>query len=344
MHLSTAGARASTLARLLLDKLQADYPKLYEGIRADGAVSALHGEPTISLEVLAQSTNGMECSVAGTCDVAMRRITVATAGRGRMQYTVLHELGHLLMAECDEYQDTFVESTRSVANRPRVTEDVCEAFAATLLFPEDDEALGLNTIPMNARGFQQLMERVEGSREACAVWLSQRLPSPGYALICNLDGTLQFAARSGDAVPLARGTNQLETVLAPLFAGASSTQARGRLRLGSGALGEELYTDAIREGQLILAIAVTDSPAWPVLHQPAEHLTVQAIEGWCDTCAEPFRSYRTCSECGFPVHDGCGRCECQPIDRGHRICASCYLELHVNLFEGASPICRDCAG
>lgn len=343
MQLSATGARAEALARLLVERLRGEYPTLYQDVWTSGAIAAVDAEPSMALRMLERPTEGMGCSVAGTCDVGARRITVVEAGRGRMQYTVLHELGHLLMAECDDYQDAFVESTRSVANRSRVTEDICEALAALLLFPSDEAILGVDAIGLNARGFQQLTQRVRASREACAVWIAQRLRSPGYALICTSDGVLQFAARSGDAIPLARDTSQSETVLGPLFAGASNARARGRFRLRSGAFGEELYVDAVRDGRLIYAVAVTDSPDWPVLHQPVDRLVVEPVEGWCDRCGESFRSYRTCSECGFPVHNGCGRCECQPIDRGHRICTSCYLELHVNLFDGASAVCRDCA-
>jgi hypothetical protein len=343
MQISAAGARSRELARFLTHHLQTSHVGLFLAIRDGDALDAVAGDESISLLIVEHSAEG-DCSVAGTCDADRRIITVARASAGRMRYSVLHELGHLLMAECDEYQDAYVDLVGVAPNRARLTEDVCEAFAASLLLPESSEQLEDQGIRLDARGLRDLSHRHHASREACAVWMAQRLAAPGYAFICYSDGPLQFAARSGDALPLRRGASQRGSALEPLFSTNTTFRGRGRLRFGSGALGEELYIDAMRDGRLIYAIATTDSPGWPVLHQPASRPVVEAIEGWCDTCSTSFSAYRVCADCESPRHEECGTCECEPTTAGTaRICTECFLELHPSRFSGASAVCRDCS-
>lgn len=342
MEISAAGRRARELAGHLVEHLAQEYPSLHLAIIGGDALEAVETETSINVLVIEEPAKG-SCSIAGTCDVDRRTITVTQASLGRTRYSVLHELGHLMMSESDDYQDAYVDLAGSVQNRARLTEDVCEAFAAILLLPHGTEqALELD-IRLDARGLRNLSASSKASREACAVWVSQHMRAPGYALICSSDGSLQFAARSGDAVPLARGSAQVGSVLQPLFSGESSLRSRGRLRFGSGALGEQLYVDGVRDGRLVYAVAVTDSPDWPVLHQPASGAAVEAIEAWCDDCGASFRAYRVCADCGAPKHPDCGRCECDlGASSTERPCMSCFLIRHASQFDGDSTVCKDC--
>jgi IrrE N-terminal-like domain len=341
VEISTAGSRSRALAGFLTQQLQTSHGQLFTAIREADALEAVNADDTITLVIVDGGTSGA-CSVAGTCDVERRTITVSRASAGRMRYSVLHELGHLLMAECDDYQDAYVDLLDAVSDRARLTEDVCEAFAASLLLPDSEKQIANHSVTLDARGLRDLANGVGASREACAVWVSQHMSAPGYALICQRNGLLQFAARSGDSIPLSRGASQLGSTLQPLFGGALAVRERGRLRFGSGALGEELYIDAVRDEQLVYAVATTDSPDWPVLHQPFVQPTVEAIEGWCEECSTSFRAYRTCTNCGAPKHQECDSCECPPGTGVARVCTNCFLEQHTSRFDGSSAVCRDC--
>jgi hypothetical protein len=342
MQISAAGSRSRTLARILSTYLQTSNSEMYLAIGENDPFDAIAAEETITVEVVESNVSGI-CSVAGTCDVDRRSITVSRASAGRMRYSVLHELAHLLMAECDDYQDAYVDVVGSVPDRARLTEDVCEAFAAMFLLPDFDEQVARHGARLDGRGLRDLANQLHASREACAVWVSQHMAAPGYALICFEDGLLQFAARSGDAIPLSRGASQAGSALQPVLAGSASFRGRGRLRFGSGALGEELYIDAVRDGRLVYAVATTDSPDWPMLHQPFVQPAVEALEGWCEECGTSFRAYRACRECGSPKHQECGSCDCEPPIGSSRLCTRCFLEQHLNLFDGPSTVCRECS-
>jgi hypothetical protein len=343
MQISAAGSRSRALAAHLTNHLQASGGELFNAIHKSGALAALSADSAVTLLVTDNRASG-GCSVAGTCDVDQRIITVTRASAGRMRYSALHELGHLVMADCDDYQDAYVDVSCSVSDRVRLTEDVCEAFAASLLLPDSDEQIAKHLVCLDARGLRDLASQLDASREACAVWVSQHMTAPGYALICNSNGLLQFAARSGDAIPLSRGASQRDSALQPLFSSSPSLRDRGRLRFGSGAMGEELYIDAVRDGQLMYAIATTDTPDWPVLHQPFVEPPVEALEGWCEDCSTSFRSYRACTGCGSPKHQQCGSCDCPPDTSAARVCTKCYMERHFNQFDGTSTVCQDCLG
>jgi hypothetical protein len=340
VEVSAAGRRSRSLAALLVRYLQEQHADLYAAIRDGDPLDAVAADPTVTITFVEEAA-GSACSVAGMCDVDRRAIRVMCASLGRMRYTVLHELGHILMAECDDYQDAYVELAPSVPDRGRLTEDVCEAFAASLLLPETQGEIEQHNFALDARGLLYLTRSFPASREACAVWVSQRMGAPGYALICSDEGELQFAARSGDALPLSRGASQAGSALQPLLSGGQSLRGRGRLRFASGALGQELYFDAVRDGRLIYCIATTDSPDWPVLHATSKGPAVEAIEGWCDNCCVTFRAYRLCPDCGVPKHEDCGACDCE-VDAGDQMCTRCFLYKHRNLFDGSSTVCREC--
>lgn len=343
MEISAHWRKASALANILLRHLEDSNTILHTAISEMEALDAIRSDPTITVSIV-EGNPGGSCSVAGTCDVDRRIIAVTRSNAGRMRYSVLHELAHLLMADCDEYHDAFISLMSSLSDRQGLTEDVCEAFAALLLLPTSMPTLQGRDLRLDASGLRDLAATLDASREACAVWVAQRMTAPGYALICGGDGVLQFAARSGDAIPISRGASQLGSGLQPLVDGQTRLRGRERLRFGSGSTTDEMYIDAVRDGGLIFAIATTDSPAWPVLHQPVEEPAIEQHEGWCEQCATSFKAYRLCAVCGTPPHPDCGNCDCETTPSAARVCTRCFLERHISQFDSASTVCKECAG
>jgi hypothetical protein len=182
--------------------------------------------------------------------------------------------------------------------------------------------------------------------EACAVATAQRLVSPGYVVITDDRGCLQFAARSGDELPLRRDIDQRDSDLRPLYEGRRNLRARGTLCYSGGSRTPTYYLDGVRDGNRVIAVAVTDQPDWHVLHTPTTgRFEDKLLEGYCQACGTSFLSGTRCQQCGEPRHDQCGGCDCgTPPARGARTCDECHLEQPAHLFsqDPEGRVCNDC--
>ncbi|BEP13844.1 hypothetical protein acdb102_21550 [Acidothermaceae bacterium B102] len=307
-----------------------------------GNVSPLLEALSIRLNVVDAPPSG--CSVAGSCNHATQTITVVRAGKGRMRFTALHELGHLLGEDLDDFQDAVYGHGRK-AGRP-VEEDACDAFAATLLLPTEHLVASLDTHGRSARGLRDLINTSQASMEACAVAVAQRLASPGYVLLVERVGTTRFAARSGDVFPIARGTDQSGRGLRPVLTGTPSLRGRGALAFASGSGTHELYLDSVEHDGLVLAVACESDPDWPQLQTPATpNVTATGVEAHCSECGVDFTGWRVCDVCGEPRHQTCGRCGCETATvRGERLCHTCFSMLPPKAFAGFAESCVSCTG
>lgn len=299
---------------------------------------------TLNIRLIIDDRLASGCSVAGSCDHSTQTITVVRAGRGRMRFTALHELGHLLGEDLDSFQDDVYEHARLV--RGHVEEDSCDAFASVILLPDDQVESALAAHGRSARGFRDLISTGQASMEACAVAISQRLASPGFVLLLENDGTTRFAGRSGDVFPIRRGTNQSAGDLRPMLAGSPTLRARGRLRYASGSETPPLYLDAVECDGLILVVACESDPDWPQLQTPAGKAeAARGIDAHCSECGTDFTSWRLCNICGEPRHETCGRCGCETSGvRGERRCATCFQMLPPRAFAFDSASCSSCQG
>lgn len=326
-------------AELLREELRRRHP--HEG-NENGNVAPLLQALGIRLHVADRPPAG--CSVAGSCDHSTQTVTVVRSGKGRMRFTALHELGHLLGEDLDEFQDAVYAHGRAMGRL--VEEDACDAFASLLLLPDEH----LNTVlaghGRSARGLRDLISASPASLEACAVAVAQRLASPGYVLLVDDDGSTRFAARSGDVLPIGRGSDQSGSDLRPLLAGGPPLRDRGALAFAGGSLTHELYIDAIRHDGLVLAVACESEPDWPQLQTPVEPTAApRSVDGHCDECGTDYTGWQVCGRCRMPRHDTCGRCGCVPAAaRGERTCSACFTTLPPAAFDGASATCTTCTG
>lgn len=336
MDIGAYAARARDLAELLL----ADLDRRAPGLR-DVAVGTGHLAPALEdLGVTVTVTDSVPagCSVAGSCDRRTKTITVVQAALPRMKFTALHELGHLLGDDHDEFQTELYRLDQ--VTRRSVEEDTCEAFAAALLLPAAVVDDVLTTV--TARSVAELVGTVPtASREACAVAAAQRLRAPGYVMLLDSAGRAQFTARSGDALPIARGTEQSGGALDPLIGSGRAVRDRGELLYASGSRTPTLYVDAAEVGSKRYVVAVTDRPDWEVLHVPDRaRATDRGVDGYCEQCATEFTSWRRCEHCGEPRHT-CGSCGCEapPPPRGARTCQECFTHLPAACFPDATNVC-----
>jgi hypothetical protein len=271
--------RARNLARLLLEDLDVRAPQLREVAASTDPLAPVLQELGITVSVATRVDAA--CSVAGSCDRAARSITVVQAVRPRMRFTALHELGHLLGDDHNQFQTQLYKV--SGTTRREVEEDACEAFAAALLLPNavvDDILSGTG---VTARGVINLVAAVpSASREACAVAAAQRLRAPGYVMLVDDAGAAVFAARSGDALPVARGTSQVGSVLDPVLRTSLAVRDRGELLYRSGTRTPALHVDAAVDADgMRYVVGVTDQPDWPVLHTPDRTNRGSRMPGGC---------------------------------------------------------------
>ncbi len=311
-------------------------------VDAKGNVAPLLEALGIRLHVADRPPAG--CSVAGSCDHSTQTVTVVRAGKGRMRFTALHELGHLLGEDLDEFQDAVYAHGREAGRL--VEEDACDAFASLLLLPDEHLDTVLDAHGRSARGLRELISQCPASMEACAVAVAQRLASPGYVLLVDDDGTTRFAARSGDVLPISRGSDQSGSDLRRLLSGAASLRDRGALAFAAGSHTHDLYIDAIRHDGLVLAVACESEPDWPQLQTPVgPSAAPRSVDGHCDECGTDFNGWQVCGTCREPRHDACGRCGCETAAaRGERLCTACYTMLPPAAFDGPSHTCTTCTG
>jgi hypothetical protein len=326
-------------AQLLLSELDLRLPN---GFDPTGNVAPLLDTLGIRLHVVDQPPSG--CSVAGSCNHQTQTVTVVSAGKGRMRFTALHEVGHLIGEDLDAFQDAVFEHAKMAG--AHVEEDACDAFAAILLLPDFHLDNVLDDRGVSARGLRDLIIGSQASMEACAVAMAQRLASPGYVLLVDADGTTRFAARSGDVLPIRRGTDQTGSDLSPLFAGRPTLRSRGMLAFNAGSSTHELYLDAVEHHGLVLALACESDPGWEQLQTASTASSIdRRVHAHCLECCIDFTSWRLCSVCSEPRHETCGRCACEPsAARGERRCTACFQTLPPPAFTGSSTACTDCTG
>lgn len=340
MDISGYSRKTRQHAQLLRDELLSRHPSALQHLV--GSVAPVLEALGITLRVVEKPTAG--CSVAGSSDHRTQTVSVAQATKGRMRFTALHELGHLLGHDADPFQDAIYAHAKQ--SRRAIEEDACDAFAALLLLPDERVDALLGDHGLSARGLRALIAGDVASREACAVAVAQRLRSPGYALVIAADGTTQFAARSGDVLPIARGADQTPSELSALLRGGPSLRGRGALSYRGGSSTHPLYIDAISYDRLVLAVACESDPDWYELQTPvSSSINESALLGHCDHCGTDFQDWQCCRECGEPQHATCGRCGCDTAGaKGERPCTSCFMMLPPAAFAASSTICVTCAG
>jgi hypothetical protein len=264
---------------------------------------------------------------------------VRDASPGRRSFSLLHEFGHHLCTRLGAVADAFWDLPDGGR---QLEEDLADAFAAAVLLSERivDSVF---TDGVTAADLVRLWHATSASREACCVAAARLLPAPGYVMLLHPDGRCQFAARNGDAFPIARDTVQIAIKLSRALAGGA---ARGvdRPTLPGGVQTGQMYFDAVTEGRYTFAVWVTDSPAWESWPVPLDSGPT-GNTGWCASCDLQFTSYQAaCGDCGEPRCTRCGRCECEPggsRPAGGRRCDTCFLVQPPHLFTGASTTCNE---
>lgn len=245
-------------ARALVARLEA---------RSQGSVQRLGSDPLgvvgswsgINLVMTNEREVGTGCSVSGSYDYDSGRVVVGQASsRGRRFFTVLHEFGHHLQ----QHEEESVQLLEKEEDNGRALEDdICDAFAAEVLLPDEIVDRFVNQKGPTAYDVVDLIHGSSASREACCVRAVQRLPGRGYVMLCDRSGLAIFTA-STTGYPVRRNTPQLGNEVVESAVRSRTGRQLSRVRFPSGALSPKYYADAAVDGDYLIAVLVEHMAPW----------------------------------------------------------------------------------
>jgi hypothetical protein len=261
----------------------------------------------------------------------------------RARFTVMHELGHHLLATAAATLLDDLDVLGGSAEAAILAEEaVCHRFAGNLLVPDEllVETIGGDRVtPVHV---VTVHEKAAASWEACAVRVAEFMPAAGAVVLVRDGATVAFCAassRMGSAWwprdsrldpggPLGRGLRLRQTA------------QREQYRFGLG-YPKAMFCDtlAVHEGLAIgvlsdkpsdgsLSIIEESEPVWKQRVEFCEwHPGVERDVGWCIRCRG-----KRCPECG--------RCGCSHLVP-NPVCPQCRM---INPFRDGATMCRDCEG
>ncbi len=280
------------------------------------------------------------CSIDGTYIAKPPTITIATsASTGRERFSLLHELGHHLQRNDFDSIDVL---NRAGKGRRTLEEDICDSFAAEILLPKPDVDDALDGQLPSVEALVRLYKDHSASRAACCVRIAQRLRSSGYVLLTDAEGHVAFAATAGDALPLARGTQQVDELFVEALSG---RRTRGKMRVTY----PSQWQSPVYFGELqqvdgwVFGVLQDQPPAWQVVPLKGDELKPSPGTIECGHCGETFTGWKPpCERCGVRTCTHCGRCDCTKAP-APRTCQGCWLLLAPSRFPDDGPFCLDCA-
>lgn len=333
------------LAEILSAAYDADERDL---LREDALEAIPIVAPEITLRIVHYDPSEDDCGIEGHYDEATRTITVGrAASRRRTWFTALHELGHDRARRHPDVARAIAQLSADAGRR--YEEDIANAFAATILIPDDVLDTVMGDRQPTAVAVAELFgdDRVHGSREACCVRVAQRMRGNGYVILAE-GSTVRFCAVVGDTYRVARGTVQDRGHLLERAAQHGlATDNDVVLRHRSGATTPPFAGQAVTDGAYVFAV-LTDAtnPPWGGWVPPRDSRPTDGPpEMWCDECDEIVEAWQRCDNdprhrvCGV-----CGWCACRTPRRKleEKVCQQCTQSKHIALFDEHPEICRDC--
>ena len=330
----------STWARRLVAAIPAE-------VRADLAENP---ETAIQLHfplIVREATSLQTRGAGGWCDgmsfIESGVILYRRTGSRRHNFTVLHELGHYLVAGD-------IACLSWLADQPstsKLLEQICSLVAAELLIPPERLAVALADGPPSAEAFIRLYEDcTQASRSACATALAQKLPCEGFVVLAEEGSTsIFYGARLGDTRPYGWAGDVIP-LGHPLRV--QPPPARGLAwwpePVGSGR--REYFMSAGAERGWVFAI-FAENNLWrvPGFHLPQQRDAQRRYEGTvsCATCGyQGATPWFPCSRCQRSPCPQCEECECQRRERRERraTCRRCMTSVREHLLQDG--LCDGC--
>ena len=298
---------------------------------------AIASIPGVTVKVDQTSRSGV-CQIDGTYDSETATITYRQVKDERDRFTLLHELGHHLLAQDERWWYDIRPLLDKMRYGFRVEERIVSDFAARVLIP-DEEANAAFARGVTAESVVRLYEGSPASASACLV---RALAEPGERLVILADhhGEVRFALSSGSPYAPDRTVNQpaLEATAQRALDSPDGTfrgMGLGPIRYASGRTFANVHYDVAVHGHLLFAI-VTAMPRDRRLDPDPGRWSLDCERG----CGEytPNESAGFCNQCQQHRCPRCRGCACTAA--ANRTCAGCFTELPVARLQ--IGLCEDC--
>lgn len=279
--------------------------------------------------------DGMSISSAGV-------ILYRPTGNRRENFTLAHELGHLLV----EQDDVCLSWLADQQDPLRTREQLCDGIAARVLIPAGVVDKVLAGGPPNAGCLQRLHDATTASWPACVNALAERLPCDGFvAIIDTYDNTIYYASRARDTYPYAWARDSLPSghTLAQTPPPNQAVSWWPRYNVNEH---RRYYLSAEDAGSFTHAVfAENDLWGVEIFHAPQTDQDDRRYDGSisCRSCGYSGRTALfPCNTCHTDTCQKCGECDC---DRRARVktfrCAECTTSVLPHLIvDGRCPACR----
>jgi len=294
--------------------------------------SAVAGSPELDLEYETNLAQG--CSVYGFYRYREGQPSVILVHPSltaeRDNFTIVHEYGHHVQRHHRDWVD--VRYSLPATRGEKVEERVADAFASTVLIPED--ALPTGTNRLSARALASVHGRVRASRSAVANRVVEVASSEEdcAVVVCDEEGRVIFARATGSEVfTPARGI--VQPGLATMFQSAASADGHviGDLAEGLRALSGWIQTELSADVALDFSGAYAFVVLRPVqVFGREQSWAMREHECVNPACGIDFvvdGSVQICGKCRDPKCPECSTCSCEPA--ADAFCKACFIALSV---------------
>ena len=263
-----------------------------------------------------------------------------TPGSKKENFTLLHEVGHILVERDDDALNWLADRDDPDAE----VERLCEEIAADLVVTEDmlDDLVG--TGPITGEDLKTLVARSAASGPACAIALSNRLSSGAVVIIDRAHARVVHSALRGESLkvyPWKHGEVPLDHPLLTLEPG--DTMTRKTHWTDEWERRQDFYVSAVATEKRVYAVFST-SDLWGVdkFHGGQAPPEKSAAPRFGKHCRCGFAGTATgwpCDKCGHQFCPRCGDCDCQRRDNAQGTCSSCFCKAP-DLENGVCSGCR----
>ena len=330
-------SRILQAARHLIAELHHRHPQAATLLGAD-PITALPHIPGLRV-VIDHTARNPVCPIEGTYDAATTTIRYRPTGNdARDRFTLLHELGHHLLAINDGWNYDVVPLLTQAKVKIHVEERLVNAFASLVLIPDEqaDSALARGVTAVAVR---DLYLSTEASATAC---LARCLLEPGDRLVmlANGAGHVWYAQSNGE--PYAPSTEVEQPAIAHGALRAIQTDGTARftghegIRYRSGSTNTRVAFDICTEGSLVFVI-VEPTPFDLRVDNTRFEFSLTCVAG-CGATFTPEEAPGRCATCSETRCPRCRGCECPR----ETYCTRCTIALPTARATAGMTVCEEC--